>query len=230
MWVRYLGFVVLVVLVAAIVLGALRAQEKLAGRLSSADAPSARHDAAVKAARRRLKVAQREHTQLVGRAERAVAKAAKDTVIAKVGRATLKHLSISMQGKEHALSPATTFALEVVGAVESVLKNNQITKIDQREVYLTVTDRAWADVVKLTGSDLEGARRLVVAGQAAVRNLDQARSERDQRAAVAQAELDRIRADTSEIAAARLTLEDLEGSPPRRIDLPPPPEGKDPES
>ncbi|MDO5738777.1 MAG: hypothetical protein Q4P07_01350 [Ornithinimicrobium sp.] len=230
MWVRYLGFVLLVVLVAAIVLGALRAQEKLAGRWSRADAPAARHDDAVKAARRRLKAAQRDHAQLVRRAERAVAKVAKDPVIAKVGRATLKQLSICVQGKEHALSPTTTFSLEVVGAVESVLKNNQITKIDQREVYLTVTDRAWADVVKLAGSDLEGARRLVVAGQAAVRNLDQARSERDRRGAVAQAELDRIRADTGEIAAARLTLEDLEGSPPRRIDLPPPPEETDPES
>lgn len=224
MWVRYLMFVGLVLVVALIVLGVQAAQRRLAAGSSTEDEIGARHSEAVTGARKQLKRAERTHRRGIRRAEKALAKAGQDPALVSVGPVALHPLAIVLRGVEHQLSARTRFEVEVTGTVQSLVKNGNVVSEDHREVYLTVTDPAWGDVVKLKPAQLEGARRLVVAGEAAVRNLDSARATRDERVALARAELERVRADTTAVDAARLTLEDLEGAPPRRLDLPGPPE------
>lgn len=224
MWMRYLLFVALVVVVAAVVVAVQRTRERLAtGRAGGGALGSgadARHDEAVAAARKQLRKARKEHARAVRRAEKALARAGTATPIVSVGPVVLRPLTITLRGAEHPLSEGTTFDLEVVGEVTSLVKDRRVVADDRREVYLTVTDLAWGDVVKLSPDQLEGARRLVAAGEAAVRTLEQAREQRAARVEAARAELDRVRADTSAMDLARMTLEDLEGAPPQRLDLP----------
>lgn len=223
MWVRYLFFVAVVLAVALVVIAVQRAQERVAARGDAGDEVGARHTEAVASARKALKKAERDHARRVKRAGKAVTKAGQSPPTVSVGPIALHPLTIMLRGTEHELSDRTRFQLEVTGEVTSLVKNGSVVSDDQREIFLTVTDPAWGDVVKLKPAQLEGARRLVVAGEAAVRNLESARESRDERVALAEAELERVRADTSAVDAARLTLEDLEGAPPTPLDLPEPP-------
>lgn len=234
MWVRYVVFLAVVLSAALLVLAVIRAQARLAGR-GVEESPDAQHEASLKAARQQLKKAQRGHQKRVRAAEKQARRAGEDPVVVKVGPVELRPLTITVRGREHPLTQETTFTLDVQGEVRSHTDaQGKVVRSDDREVFLTLTDPAWGDVVKLRPADLEGAHRLVVAGEAATRNLAAAQADRDARVERAQAELDQVRADTREVDAARLTLEDLEGAPPRAIDLPRPPpggpdEGEDPD-
>lgn len=224
MWVRYVGFLVLVAMLAVTVLVVLRAQSRI-GRGSGSSDVDDRHQSALRGARQQLKKAQRAHDKAVRRAEKAVTKAGESPVLVTCGPVTLTELLLTVRGRSHELSPSTTIDLDVQGDVLQVSGKDGTTRPeDRREVFLTFTDDAWGDVVKLPPSRLEDARRLLVAGEAAVRNLEASAAARDQRVAGAEAELDRVRADTGKVDAARMTVEDLEGAPPRRMETPEPPE------
>lgn len=218
MFVRAFGLVLLVALLVVVVLVVLRVRDAVAryvdrrrGHLSApvadgyAEAPAvpaggSRPDA-VAAARQDLHLAERDHAHRVEQARSACAEAARDTVLVRVGPVVLGCCTLTVHGAVHELSDSTLFRLDLAG----------------EEPFLTVTDDRWGDAVELGGHHLAGARRLVVAGEGAVRNLSHARAERDQRVATAQAELRRVQEDTVEVDRARMTLEDLEGAPPRPI-------------
>lgn len=231
MLVRMLGFIVLVVLLALLVLVVLRAREGLDRRVKRlADDPDARHQAALDDARRELRQAEKRHARRVKKARKALVEARRDPVLAKVGPVTLGACTVTVRKVVHELSPSTTFRVDVEGEIQQVVTEQngrqKVTRDDQREVYLTLTDDTWADVVKLGPRQLEGARRLAAAGAAAVRTLEAARAQRDARVRAAQDELERVRTDTAEVETARMTVEDLGGAPPRPIDVPgPPPTG-----
>lgn len=218
MWVRYLVFLGIVVLVAAIVLGVQRLQRRLSTEGGDEAATAAAHEASVRRARRQLRKAEREHAKAIVRAEKAVTKASMDAPLVSVGPVVLRPLSITLRGTEHLLSAQTRFDVDVVGEIVSMVKDGKAVTDDRREVFLTVKDPAWGDVVKLRPGQLEGVRRLVVAGEIACRNLDEARRARRARVAVAEADLERVRADTGAVDAARMTVEDLEGAPPRPLE------------
>lgn len=204
---RFLLLVGLVILLSLVVLGVLRAQQAVQGyaaRRAPGAAADARHERSLADARRRLGEAERQHERRVRAARDAVIEAGRDPVLATAGPVILGATTVTVRDRVHELSGSTRFVLDA-GA-------------DGRGIFLTLTDDAWGDVVELPASDLEGARRLEVAGAGAVRNLDRARRERDERLRGPAAELERVRADTSEVDTARMTLEDLEGAPPRRID------------
>lgn len=156
MWVRYLVFVALVIVVAAIVLGVQGLQRRLAAQ--GGDEVSAAHEASVKRARRQLKKAEREHAKAVGRAQKAVKKAARDAPLVAVGPVELRPLTITLRGTEHPLSARTSFDVDVVGEIVTLVKEGKTVADDRREVYLTVKDPAWGDVVKLRPAQLEGVR------------------------------------------------------------------------
>jgi hypothetical protein len=232
---RFLGLILLVVLLAAIVIVVLRVRELLADRAAwSVTGPARRHQRAVDEARRRVRTAQRAHDQAVHRARTQLVEAGRDPVLAAVGPVILGACTLTVRQNVHELGPSTVFRVDVEGEIRQVVTRRddqeRAVRDDQREVFLTVTDDAWADVVKLVPAQLEGARRLAAVGAAAVRNLAAARDERDARLLAAQDELERVLADTAEVDGARMTLEDLEGVGPRRIDVPePPPERPDEE-
>ena len=229
MWVRYLVFLGMVLVAVLVVLAALRAQTRLgAGGTAVQPDPGVRHEAALGAARQQLKKAERGHAKAVREAEKRVRKAGQDPVVVQVGPVALRPLTITVHGREHRLSRSTRFVVDVQGQVRSHTNaKGKVVRSDDREVFLTIEDPGWGDVVKLRAADLEGARRLVVAVEAATRNLDEAQQAHDERVALARVELDRVRADTAGVDAARMTLEDLEGAPPRPLDLPRPPEEED---
>lgn len=233
MGVRFLGLILLVALLAAIVIVVLRARELLADQAArSLAAPARRQQQAVDEARRRVRRAQKAHDQAVRRARTQLVEAGRDPVLATVGPVVLGACTLTVQQTVHELGPSTVFRVDVEGEIRQVVtrrgEKERTVRDDQREVFLTVTDDAWADVVKLAPAQLEGARRLAAVGAAAVRNLGDSRDERDARVLAAQAELERVLADTAEVDGARMTLEDLEGVGPRRIDVPePPPEPPD---
>lgn len=226
MWVRYLVFLGVVLVAVVVVLAALRAQSRLgAGATAVQPDPGARHEAALRAARQQLRKAERGHAKAVREAEKRLRKVGQDPVVVQVGPVALRPLTITVHGREHQLSRGTRFVVDVQGQVRSHTDaKGKVVRSDDREVFLTVEDPGWGDVAKLRAADLEGARRLVVAGEAATRNLDEAQQSHDERVALGQVELDRARADTAGVDAARMTLEDLEGAPPRPLDLPRPPE------
>lgn len=231
---RFLGMVVLVVLLTLIVLLVLRARDVVADRgARSVPGGEQRQHRALKEARQRLRKAEKAHAKRVRSARAQLVEAGRDPVLAKAGPVILGACTVTVRKEVHELSPSTVFRVDVEGEVRQVSSGSggghgRVVRDDQREVYLTITDEAWADVVKLPPTLLEGARRLEAVGAAAVRTLEVARDERDSRVLEAQAELDRVLADTAEVDSARMTLEDLEGVGPRRIDVPePPPEELD---
>lgn len=233
---RLLGFVLLVALLSLVVIVVLRARDVITDRAHrSLAGPGRRRQQAVEEARRQLRQVEKAHAKRVRRARKQLVEAGRDPVLAKVGPVILGPCTLTLRKTVHELSPSTTFRVDVEGEVRQVVTRRggeeKVVRDDQREVFLTVTDDAWGDVVKLSPDKLEGARRLEVAGAAAVRNLRASQDERDARVLQAQAELERVQAQTAEVDAARMTLEDLEGSGPRRIDVPEPPpwtDGEDP--
>lgn len=225
---RVLGLVVLVALLSVVVLLVLRARDALVDRAAGAvSGPEERHQQAVEEARQRLRKAQKLQAKRVRRGRRQLTEAGRDPVLAKVGPVILGPCTVTVRKAVHELGPGTVFGVDVEGEIRQVLTRRggaeKVTRDDQREVFLSMTDPAWADVVKLAPAQLEGALRLAAMGAAAVRNLPVARQERDARVLAATAELEQVLADTSEVDAARMTLEDLEGIGPRPIDVPQPP-------
>lgn len=232
MAVRLLGFVLLVALLAMVVIVVLRTRDVVDGWVArraerQLAGPERRQDEALEQARKRLRKAEKAHARRVREARAELTEAGRDRVLAKVGPVILGPCTITMKKVVHELSGSTTFRVDVEGEIRPVLTRRgdreQTSHDDQREVYLTVTDDTWADTVRLTPAQLEGARRVEVAGAAAVRNLEAARGERDRRLLAAQEVLDQVLADTGDVELARLTLEDLEGIGPRPIDVPEPP-------
>lgn len=225
---RLFGFVVLVAILAVVVIFVLRAWEFILERSArSVTSPAQSQEEAVEEARQRLRTAEKAQAKRVRRARKLLLEASRDPVLAKVGPVILGPCTITVKKTVHELSPSTSFRIEVEGDIQQVVSRRggreEIKRDDQREVFLTVTDDAWADVVQLPPDQLEGARRLQAVGAAAVRNLRVAAAERDARLLAAQAELERVLADTSQVDTARMTLEDMEGVGPRRIDVPEPP-------
>lgn len=231
---RLLAFIVLAALLALVVIIILRvrdaitehAMRSLDGPRQNPD-PGQRPQESLDEARQQLRRAEKAHAKRVRSARKQLVEAGRDPVLAKVGPVILGACTVTVNKTVHELSPSTVFRLEVEGEIRQVVTRRggeeKVVRDDQREVFLTVTDDAWADVVQLPTGKLEGARRLEAMGAAAVRNLQAARDERDTRVLEAQAELDRVLADTAEVDSARMTLEDLEGVGPRRIDVPTPP-------
>ena len=229
---RLLGFVVLVALLALVVIVVLRARDLIADRPArSLTGRAVRQQQAVDAARQQLRRTEKAHAKRVRRARKQLVEAGRDPVLAKVGPVVLGACTVTLNKTVHELSPSTVFGVEVEGEIKQVVTRRggeeRVVRDDQREVFLTVADDAWADVVKLAPAQLEGARRLEAMGAAAVRNLQPARDERDARVLAAQDELEQVLADTAEMDTARMTLEDLEGASPRRIDVPEPPRSTD---
>lgn len=225
---RLLGFVVLVALLALVVIVVLRARDLIADRAARpVSGPDRRRQQAVAAAAQQWHRAEKAQAKRVRRARTQVVEAGRDPVLAEVGPVILGACTVTVQKTVHELSSSTVFQVDVEGEIRQVVTRRggeeKSVRDDQREVFLTVTDDAWADVVKLPPTQLEGARRLEAMGAAAVRNLRTARDERDARLLAAQTELEQVLADTAQVDAARMTLEDLEGVGPRRIDVPEPP-------
>lgn len=226
---RFIFLIALVALLALVVIIVLRARDALADRLARSG-PDQRRQQAVEEARLRLRKAEKGHAKRVRRARKQFTEAGRDPVLAKAGPLILGSCTVTVRKKVHELSPSTVFRVDVEGEIRQVVTRRgdqeKIARDDQREVFVTISDDAWADVVRLPPAQLEGARRLQAAGAAAVRNLQAAREERDARVLAAEGELQRVLGDTGEVDTARMTLEDLEGVGPRRIDVPePPPEG-----
>lgn len=227
---RLLAFIVLAALLALVVIVILRVRDAITEHaMRSLDGPVRRQQEALDEAREQLRRAEKGHAKRVRRARKQLVEAGRDPVLAKVGPVTLGTCTVTLKKTVHEFSPSTVFRVDVDGEIRQVVTRRggeeKVVRDDQREVFLTITDDAWADVVKLSPGQLEGARRLEAAGAAAVRNLRSARDERDARVREAQAELDRVRTQTADVDAARMTLEDLEGAGPRRIDVPQPPPG-----
>lgn len=226
---RLILMVALVALLALIVVVVLRARDALADRAARLG-PEQRRQQALEEARQRLRAAEKSHAKRVRRARKQVTEASRDPVLAKVGPVVLGGCTVTVRKTVHELSPSTVFRVDVEGEIRQVVTRRgdggtqeKTVRDDQREVFVTITDDAWADVVKLPPTQLEGARRLQAVGEAAVRNLQTARDERDARILAAEAELERVLGDTADVDAARMTVEDLEGVGPRRIDVPEPP-------
>lgn len=235
---RLLGFVVLVALLALVVIVVLRLRDLVVDRAAQVmSGGDRRQHHALEEARQRLRRAEKRQAKRVHRARKQLVEAGRDPVLAKVGPVILGPCTVTVKKVVHELGPSTVFRVDVEGEVRQVVTRRggqeKVERDDQREVYLTITDEAWADVVKLSPTQLEGARRVEAAGAAAVRNLEKARDERDARVLEAQAQLEQVMADTAEVDGARMTLEDLEGAGPRRIDVPEPPpvelDGGDPD-
>lgn len=231
---RFLGLILLVALLAAIVIVVLRARELLADRAArSVTAPARRRQQAVDEARQRLRKAEKGHATRVRRARKQLTEAGRDRVLAKAGPLVLGACTVTVRKTVYDLSPSTVFRVDVEGEIRQMVTRRgdqeRTVRDDQREVFVTVSDDAWADVVQLPPAQLEGARRLQAAGAAAVRNLQAARDERDARILAARRELQRVLDDTGEVDTARMTLEDLEGVGPRRIDVPEPPPEEPPD-
>lgn len=225
---RLLGFVVLAALLALVVIVVLRARDFIADRAQrSLTGPDLRRQQALDEARHQLRRAEKAHAKRVRRARKQLVEAGRDPVLTQVGPVILGACTVTVKKTVHELSSSTVFRVEVQGEIRQVVTRRgaeeKVVRDDQREVFLTITDDAWADVVQLPPAKLEGVRRLEAMGAAAVRNLSTAQDDRDVRVLAAQAELERVIADTAEVDAARMTLEDLEGVGPWRIDVPEPP-------
>ncbi|WP_131104312.1 hypothetical protein [Ornithinimicrobium sufpigmenti] len=229
---RLIFLVALVALLALVVIVVLRARDALVDRADRAAriGPDQRRQQALEEARQRLRAAEKSHAKRVRRARKQVTVAGRDLVLAKVGPLVLGACTLTVKKRMYELSPSTVFRVDVEGEIRQVVtrrgdggKPEKTVRDDQREVFVTISDDAWADVVKLPPTQLEGARRLQAVGEAAVRNLQTARDERDVRILAAEAELESVLTDTADVDAARMTVEDLEGVGPRRIDVPEPP-------
>ncbi|QFG68309.1 hypothetical protein [Ornithinimicrobium pratense] len=223
---RWIFLAALVALLALVVVLVLRARDALADLIAQSG-PDQRRQQALEEARERLNKAEKAHAKRVRRARKELTEAGRDPVLAKVGPVILAACTVTVRKKVHELSPTTVFRVDVEGEIRQVVTRQggqeKPMRDDQREVFVTITDDAWADVVKLPPAQLEGARRLAAAGAAAVRNLQTAQGERDVRILTAEEDLRRVLADAGDVDAARMTLEDLEGVGPRRIDVPEPP-------
>lgn len=192
--------------------------------------PEARHTQALSVARRRLREAEDAHRRAVREARDRLADASRDIeVMALREDVWLGRVSLVVDGREHPLTQATTFASEVSGRIDYLTRKvGQELKIvpeDRRQGRLVVEDPTWHERVDLTPDLLERTEQFVAAGEAAVEALAEGREDRDQRVAAAQERLDRVEADTEQLDLARMTVEDLEGAGPGRSDLPPAPDG-----
>lgn len=225
---RLVFLVVLVALLALVVIVVLRAWDFVLDRARRAVwSPAQPQQQAVEQAQQQLRKAEKAHAKRVRRARKLLVEAGRDPVLVKAGPVILGACTITVKKTVHELSPSTVFRVDVEGEILQVVTRRgdreEVKRDDQREVFLTVTDDSWADVAQLSPGQLEDARRLQAVGAAAVRNLGAAVEERDARVLAAQAELERVLADTAQVDTARMTLEDLEGVGPRRIDVPEPP-------
>lgn len=200
------------------------------GRQSAA----ARHSTALAAAREQVQRAEAAHEESVGRAQERLTRAGADLPVQDLGPWRLGRLSLHAGARERALTTTTRFEREVVGSIVWVTRTVDVSpphlqpdlqiraeQDDRRRLRVRVSDHGWQEEQELPAHRFDEGERFVAAGSAAVRSLSRARADRQERIAVALAELERVRADRARVDVLRMTVEDLQGAAPGTDPAPP---------
>lgn len=200
---------VLLVIVAVLVVHALTRR----GRPDQLDGPPdlGNGDVALRRARQRLQEAQERYAARLDAAEAGLAHARRDEEVLRLGAVLLGRCTVQVAGREHDLTPGSTFELTPDG-------------------HLVLAGADWEERVAVQPGDLARAEGLVAAGRAAARSVENARTERASRVERAWVAVEEARADHREVDEARMTVEDLEGGAAEGWGPPgPPPPGGPPD-
>lgn len=237
-------WVVMVVLGLALLVGigilVRRARQRHQTRMETD--PAYRYEVERKTLRRGLEKAQRQHRNAVAKAERALKEAHKDAPQASISTVKLTPLTVKIGPNSFPLSQTTVFQLDVDGQVQAVgghrlggkrivagallgggagmavgalAQKSTVRREDTREVYLTVRDQTWGDIVKLQPTDIEKAKKFVLAGEIAVNRLPASAEDKQRRISDAEKALTEARADTAAIEEAEAHLAQHEERAPR---------------
>lgn len=238
------AWVLVTVAVVALLMGGgvlfVRSRQRHADRMEND--PGYRFDVERKALQKALNRAQREYKSAVAKVERALKEAEKDPVEATVSKVKLTPLSVLIGQTAYPLSVHSTFQLDVDGqvqalathrlgvtrmaagamlggpagmAVGALAQKSTVTRDDSRDVYLTVRDTEWGEVVKLQPTDIEAAKKFVLAAEIAVNKIEKSAQEKVRRVSAAKESLASVRAETTAIEAAERALASHEERAPR---------------
>lgn len=234
--------IVLVAIALASVIGLILVKRRDLHRTRLQTDPAYRYESDRKQLEKALRRAQHDHKIAVSKAGRVLTAAQKDPVKATVSRVKLTPLSVIVGRATYPLSERSTFQLEVDGQVQAVAghrigatrmatgallggvrgmavgalaQKSTVKMEDTREVYLTVRDEAWGEVVRLGPADIESAKKFVLAAEIAVNTLQRSAEEKHSRVLAARDSLTAIEADTSAIRQAEANLATHEERRPR---------------
>lgn len=188
-----------------------------------------------------VKTQQRSHQQSVRKAEKALQEAHKVPKLASVGG--VNHVTgskVTINWSAHPLTPAVTAHLDERGDITAystsrstltrmaggaliagraglitggLAKKSKKQKVDNRELYLMVLGPDWSEVAKISPTQGEAARRLMLAINTAAANCETFAIKQAEQIAAMSLALEETRADTVCIDGARAAREALGQDP-----------------